>query len=186
MSAMAIRAAVALLPLALFLAPVRRLLEGDMAVHMLVEFPLLLAAGAAASRWVPESLARIAKLFDWKGLSTLLAYTLVSAFWMIPAALDAALLEPRVAAAKYASWWLVGLALPSALRAAPPAIVLFFAGNWVWMSATAGLLYVDAPQRLCLSYMEDSQRHAGAGLLAAAVAMTIAGFVSWTRRKETA
>lgn len=181
MSATAFRAVVALLPMALFIAPVRLLLEGDMAVHMLVEFPLLLAAGASASRWVPGSLARIAKLCDWKGISTLLAFILVSAFWMIPAALDAALLEPGVAAAKYASWWLVGLALPSALRTAPPAIVLFFAGNWVWMSATAGLLYVDAPQRLCLSYMEESQRHAGAGLLVAAVAMTIAGFAARSR-----
>jgi len=84
---------VALLPMALFIAPVRLLLEGDMAVHMLVEFPLLLAAGASASRWVPDSLARIAKLCDWKGISTLLAFILVSAFWMIPAALDAALLD---------------------------------------------------------------------------------------------
>ena len=182
MSGKALRALVALLPLALFIAPVRRLLEGDMAVHMLVEFPLLLAAGASASRWVPGAIARIAKPCDWKGISTLLAFTLVSAFWMIPAALDAALLEPRVALAKYASWWLLGLALPSALRAAPPALVLFFAGNWVWMSATAGLLYVDAPERLCLSYMEESQRHAGAGLLFAAVAMTIAGFLAWSRK----
>ena len=133
---------------------------------------------------IPEALARVTRTCDWKGISTLLAYTLVSAFWMIPAALDAALIVPTVAAAKYASWWLVGLALPQALRAAPPAIVLFFAGNWVWMSATAGLLYVDAPQRLCLSYMEESQRHAGAGLLIAAVAMTIAGFVAWTRGKD--
>lgn len=184
MRAQAIRAVVALLPLALFLEPVRRFFERDMAVHMLVEFPLLLAAGVAASRWVPDSIARIARRCDWKGISTLLAYTLVSAFWMIPAALDAALLEPGYAAAKYASWWLVGLALPAALRVAPPALVLFFGGNWVWMAATAGLLYVDAPQRLCLSYMEDSQRHAGAGLLVTAVAMTIAGFVSWTRRKD--
>lgn len=183
MKAGALRAIAALLPLALLFEPVRLFFERDMAVHMLVEFPLLVAAGAAASRWVPEAPARVARLGDWKGITTLLAFTLVSAFWTIPAALDAAVLDPRIAVAKYASWWLVGLALPQALRAAPPAIILFFAGNWVWMSATAGLLYVDAPQRLCLSYMEDSQRHAGAGLLVAAVAMTIAGFVSWARNK---
>jgi hypothetical protein len=178
----AIRVVVALLPLALFIGPVRAFLERDMALHMLVEFPLLVAGGAAASRWIPAAIARAVGQCDWKGIATLLAFTLVSAFWMIPAALDAALLVPEVGAAKYASWWLVGLALPSALRAAPPALVLFFAGNVVWMSATAGLLYADAPQRLCLSYMEASQRHAGAGLLAYAVAMTLAGFATWSRR----
>ena len=36
------------LPLALLVAPLRHVLEGSMALHMLVELPLLLASGWAA------------------------------------------------------------------------------------------------------------------------------------------
>ena len=50
MKASAIRAGVALLPLLLVIGAVRAFLERDMALHMLVEFPLLVAAGAAASK----------------------------------------------------------------------------------------------------------------------------------------
>ena len=54
-------------------------LEADMARHMLVEFPLLMAAGAAFRQ--PQALAA----FDRYGLTGWTLASLVAAFWMIPA-----------------------------------------------------------------------------------------------------
>jgi len=36
------------------------------------------------------------------------------------------------------------------------------------MTATAGLLYVDSPERLCVSYLQADQVQAGVGLVVAA------------------
>ena len=56
-------------------------------------------------------------------------------------------------------------------QAAPLAMQAFFVGNWVWMTATVGLLYQNAPQQLCVNYLIGTQLSAGEGLVAAAVAI---------------
>jgi hypothetical protein len=49
--------------------------------------------------------------------------------------------------------------------------LLFLVGNIAWMFATAGLLYLDAPQQLCANYLRDDQRHAGVGLVLLAICL---------------
>jgi hypothetical protein len=39
------------------------------------------------------------------------------------------------------------------------------------MAAGAGMLYLDAPQRLCVNYLEGDQRQAGIGLVVLACAL---------------
>jgi hypothetical protein len=39
------------------------------------------------------------------------------------------------------------------------------------MLATAGMLYLDTPARLCVNYLQDDQRHTGTGLVLLAVAL---------------
>lgn len=162
------------LPLLLFIAPLRLWIEADMALHMLVEFPLLVASGAAAWQWLPGAWQRSVGSANWHGLNGWLLFSLVSAIWMLPAALDAALLSPPLAAAKYLSWWLAGAAVAASWRASSPLLAAFFIGNWVWMTATVGVIYQNAPARLCLNYLEDSQQRAGQGLVIAAV-LVLAG-----------
>ena len=60
------------------------------------------------------------------------------------------------------------------MRRSPPVLEAFFVGNFTWMTATVGLLYQDAPVRLCLSYVADSQQLAGRGLVTLAVAVLVA------------
>lgn len=150
-------------------------LEADMARHMLLEFPLLIALGAAIAHRLPVEVdARIARI-DAYGLSGWTLASLVVAFWMIPAALDAALGNAAVNAAKCASLVATGFALRSALRRSPVMLEAFFVGNFAWMTATVGLIYQDAKPRLCLNYLTDSQQSAGRGLVLA----TLAVFVLW-------
>jgi len=151
-------------------------LEVDMARHMLVEFPLLMGAGTWAARRAPPRIdAAIAQL-DRYGLTGWTVANLVLAFWMIPAALDAALGDAAVNAAKHASLVAAGFALASSWRRSPVVLEAFFVGNFAWMAATVGLLYQDSETRLCLNYLADSQQRAGRGLVALAVAVP----VCWT------
>ena len=50
-------------------------------------------------------------------------------------------------------------------------MLLFFIGNIAWMTATAGMLYLETPQRLCVNYLQDDQRHTGIGLVLLAIAL---------------
>ena len=150
-------------------------LEADMARHMLVEIPLVVAAGAYLGRFAPPRMHAAIACFDAFGLAGWLLAGLVTAFWMIPAALDAAVASPAMNAAKFASLAAAGFAVRSASRRSPLALEAFFVGNFTWMAATVGLVYQDAETRLCLAYLTDSQQRAGEGL----VILAVVAFVAW-------
>ena len=150
-------------------------LEADMARHMLVEIPLIVAAGAYLARFVPARVDAAIARFDAFGLTGWLFAGLVTAFWMIPAALDAAVASPAMNAAKFASLAAAGFAVRGSLRRSPLALEAFFVGNFTWMAATVGLVYQDAETRLCLAYLTDSQQRAGEGL----VIIAVVAFAAW-------
>ena len=152
---------------------VRDALEADMARHMLVEFPLVVGIGAVATGFAPRAGAAFARI-DRMGLAGWLFASLALGYWMIPAALDAALAGPAMNAAKFAALAAAGFALRASASRSPPALEVFFVGNFAWMSATAGLLYQDAETQLCLNYLADGQQRAGRGLGALSMAYAIA------------
>src|SRR5712671_5271848 len=121
--------------LVVVVASLRQWLEANMARHMLVEFPLLLGAGAAVgAALLPRRRARRPS-YNQYGLTGLALLTLTLGFWMIPAALDTALASPAMAAAKYASLIVAGVVAPASFQAAPLAVQAFFVGNVSWMTA---------------------------------------------------
>lgn len=169
-------ALLALLPLALLWPALRHGIESRMSLHMLGEFPLLFAAGWSAGRLCLRRVQsrrwlRRQRRLDWHGWTSATLASGVALVWMLPSALDAALLVPGVAAAKLASWWLAGWLLADGWRRLDAEVALFFVGNLAWMLATAGLLFVDAPERLCVNYLQDDQRRAGIGLVLWALAL---------------
>jgi hypothetical protein len=144
-------------------------LEADMVRHMLIEFPLLLIAGAGLGSTIPTRLDALIEPCNQLGLAGFMLASITMAYWMIPAALDAALLHGPAEAAKYASFVASGALLPRSFRAGPPALQAFFVGNIAWMMATVGLIYQNTPQQLCVNYLVDAQLATGEGLIAAAV-----------------
>ena len=144
-------------------------LEIDMARHMLVEFPLLLIAGAAIGSALDERLGAQIERCNRMGLLGFVFASMTLAYWMIPAALDAALLNGWAAAGKYVSLLCSGVLLWRSFRVAPLPLQAFFVGNFAWMTATIGLIYQSLPQQLCLNYLPDAQSSAGRGLVTAAV-----------------
>jgi len=149
----------------------RSWLEADMARHMLIEFPLLLVAGLGTAKALPERAVALIMRSNQLGLAGFTFVSLTAAYWMIPAALDQALSSGPAAVAKYTSFLAAGILVPVSFQAAPLAMQAFFVGNWVWMTATVGLLYQNAPQQLCVNYLIGTQLNTGEGLVAAAVAI---------------
>ena len=137
-----------------------------MVLHMLVQIPLLLLAGWAAATWLPRRSAAVLARADPLGLLGATLAACVLTYWMVPAALDLAVLDKRFGGAKYLSLWLAGLAFAQGWPRLGAVLAAFVLGNMAWMMVTAGLLYREADVRLCVSYLQDEQAVAGAGLVA--------------------
>ena len=149
-----------------------------MSLHMLVQIPLLVLAGLFAERaWraghPPRAGARPRPAWSYNeyGIPGLLLVSLVGAGWMIPKALDDALTDWRVAAFKYLGLLVCGWVLGASLRHSNVVIKLFFLGNFCWMSAIVGMIYLDQPIRLCNAYLQDDQDWSGRGLIALAIVL---------------
>lgn len=146
-----------------------------MVVHMLVQIPLLAAAGALGALALPPRPKRRLAAYNARGLPFMLLAALVSTYWMLPRALDAALADPSMELAKFASVpVLVGLPLGLSWRPLGPIGRGFVAANFISMAAVGGWLYIAAPVRVCNSYLTDEQALAGWLLLAVAGVSSIA------------
>jgi hypothetical protein len=156
----------------------RRPLESTMARHMLLQIPLLVAAGSCIAFGLRGTrIAGIAgrlRACDENGITGLFAFLLASAYWMIPKTLDSAAISLATDAGKFISLLLAGLLLPASLARANIIIQLFFIGNFASMTAIAGMLYQDTPRRLCNLYLIDDQMIAGAGLVTLAIGVAVA------------
>lgn len=147
----------------------RDALESSMPLHMLLQIPALVLAGFMMAAGVPERARRFLRTCNAHGLSGWIYASLAMAFWMLPRALDESIAEESMAVAKFLVLITAGMAIRLSWRVSSPIVQLFFVGNWAWMSATAGLLYVESPQRLCNAYLASDQVVSGHGLLAQAV-----------------
>ena len=155
----------------------RRPLEASMALHMVVQLPMIAVGGALAGLAVARNAPRYAGAvahWDAHGIAGLAWLLLASAYWMVPRALEQSLTLPLAEAGKFASLFLLGFLLPGALSRAATVIQLFFLGNFCAMMAIAGMLYQDMPQRLCNAYSLDDQVVTGVGLVVASIGIAAA------------
>lgn len=164
--------------LALWLSPLRIALESDMALHMAVQLPILIALGGLLSivarhyepRWLADA--------DWLGIPGIVAVVFGTSFWMLPRALDQAIADPLVDLGKFLSLpFLVGLPLGLSWRRMPPLGRAFIWANFIPKLGAIGGLYLAAPTRLCAYYRLDQQASAGWTLIAVAVALGTAWFI---------
>ncbi len=154
---------------------VRKILEDDMALHMLLQFPLLLLAGWLMARGTAERARTMLRSWNHAGIAGLLLASMVLMFWMIPRALDMVLVDGTLELTKFLTLVLAGAALELSWREAGMIVRGFFLGNVLPMMMVVGWLYVEAPVRICNAYLTSDQLRAGSGLLA----LAIAGSVAW-------
>lgn len=153
-------------------------LELTMARHMGLELPALFLLGWLAACCAGERLRRALAPWNAHGLPAFVFALCATGFWMLPAALDAAVLHTGMATLKVASMVAAGLLLRASWSSAGLVVQGFFVLNWFWMTLAAGLLYQDAPQQLCSVYLVDQQGAAGQ----AVVAWAVVGLGAWLWR----
>lgn len=160
----------------LALPAVRSWLEASMRSHMLVQMPLLAAAGfLAACGLHPVRRDQLRHLVGGPWPLVLTAM-FASSYWMLPRALDAALVDNWAELAKFGSLpLLVGAPLALAWERLGTIARGFIWTNYVSMLAVLGWLYMVAPVRVCNSYLGSDQYDAGLWM----VGLAVAGFLGW-------
>lgn len=146
-------------------------LEESMARHMVLELPGLFCIGWLAARACNNTLGRMLAPWNRDGVTALLAVFLIASYWMLPTALDLAVLNWEIATVKVASLLSAGILLGATWKESMPVLRAFFVLNWVWMTLTAGFLYRDAPRQLCAAYLSEQQSDTGLGLVFLATAV---------------
>lgn len=168
----------------------RHALETSMWRHMVLQFPLLMAAGALLVAALPSRAHGAVARWNAHGIAGLVWVAMVLAVLMVPRVLDLALRDSAIEAAKYAALVLAGAALRLSWRAAGLVVQGFFLGNVLPMTAVVGQLYIDAPLRLCNAYLLDDQARLGQWLIALAALLALGWLaqVGWwmVRREGTA
>lgn len=165
----------------------RHVLEASMWRHMVLQFPLLMAAGALLVAALPPRAHGAVARWNAHGVAGLVLVAGVLAVLMVPRVLDLALRDPAIEAAKCAALVLAGAALRLSWRAAGLVVQGFFLGNVLPMTAVVGQLYIDAPLRLCNAYLLDDQARLGQWLIALAVLLALAWLAQvgwWMARRE--
>jgi hypothetical protein len=174
--------AAGLLLLLLLAPPLRQALEASMTGQMLLQMPLLAAAGVLMARALPARPSTAIDAWNAHGLAGLVLATLASAYWMLPRALDAAVTEPSLAIAKHLSVPLL-IGLPLALSWPRMGFVvkgvLLLEG--IATLLRLGWLYLVSPERLCNLYLLDDQQRLGRLLLllGAALFLGVACKIVW-------
>ncbi|MGH6671002.1 MAG: hypothetical protein ACRECV_03375 [Xanthobacteraceae bacterium] len=156
-----------------------------MALHMVVQLPLLIMIGVLVVLVARDREPRWFADADWLGIPGIVAVVLGTSFWMLPRALDQALSDPWVDLAKFVSLpLLVGMPLGLSWRRMPPLGRAFIWANFIPKLGAIGGLYLGAPTRLCAYYRLDQQELAGWTLIAVAFALGmtwfVAAFIGWT------
>ena len=139
----------------------RFLLASSMALHMLVQIPLLVIAGCFLN---PKRIfnKNTQSIYFYLGCWLWILFT--SMFWMLPISLDKALLNYYWDIFKILTLLISGYLLMKALSG-PKILSLFFIGSMVMMLFFIGYYYQDTDLRLCNSYLLESQKATGNGLM---------------------
>ncbi len=165
-------ASITAVAVALSVPPMRSIIEQSMAWHMVVQMPLLVLGGWLAARALPSMAAfRRLAAFNQMGLTGFILAQVITAYWMLPLAIDRAVVLPLFDVLKLLTLFISGLLLADAFRRAPAALQLFFIGYWVSMMAWLGIYLATTDLRLCNAYSLQGQVSTGWSLLALGAAL---------------
>lgn len=145
---------------------VQPFVASDPVVHVLVQMPALVIAGAMLG-------ARFCVPVNWAGAALILALT-TGAVWMLPRSVDAALITWTGLVAKFVTLPLLcGVPLALSWPRIGPVLRGFLKAQAVSMLLLLGFLYTHAPLRICNSYLVDDQQRLGMGFVYVACALTM-------------
>ncbi len=138
----------------------------DPVIHVLVQMPLLAAAGYL----LPHRFT-----LPHTAIGPVLLLALVTCvIWMLPRSVDAALSETGWHLAKFVTLPLgFGLALSLTWPVIGPVLRGFIKAQVISMLLLLGFLYTHAPIRICNSYLVEDQHRLGVGFVTVALGLTL-------------
>ena len=156
---------VTLLAIALSAPPWRYLIEQSMVWHMAIQMPLLVLAGWWAMRALSHRLT-LDWLTPWNryGLTGFIAALVILAYWMLPLAIDRAVVLPSADLLKLLTLFIAGVLLQHSFACSPAALQLFFVGYLVSMMTWLGSYFITTDLRLCNAYSLETQMQTGWGI----------------------
>ena len=177
---------VSLCSIGLSVPPLRMLIEQSMLWHMAVQMPLLIFAGwLLMASGTPLPVAGITMRtsqqtpmqtntqinpqgIEWNvyGLTGFLFSFITITYWMLPSAIDRAVVLPSADVMKLMSLLACGVSLRHSSARAPALIQLFFLGNFLAMMLWLGSYFLQTDLRLCNAYSLQSQINTGWCLIA--------------------
>lgn len=148
----------------------RRDLEADPVLHVLVLLPGLAVGGGLIVSGISESLTR-PRQSSANALVLVSVFTVL--FWMLPRYIDASLTSGMVKGVKFLTLTvLVGACLNYAWKWAHPFLRGFVKANAISMLGVLSFLYVYAPVRICNSYLVSDQERLGVAFLLVAFVLS--------------
>ncbi|WPX30944.1 hypothetical protein RHM62_11820 [Actimicrobium sp. CCC2.4] len=152
--------------------PWRYLIEQSMVWHMAIQMPLLVLAGW----WVMRAVSRgrtLPWLAPWNryGLTGFVTALVILAYWMLPLAIDRAVVLPQADLLKLLTLFIAGLLLQHSFACSPLALQLFFVGYLVSMMTWLGSYFITTDLRLCNAYSLETQVQTGWGIAAIGVGL---------------
>ena len=158
--------AVSLLAISLSVPPLRSLIEQSMFWHMVVQMPLLVLAGWLTMSARPQrSPFQFMSAWNVYGLNGFFLTFLILAYWMLPSAIDRAVVLPEADGLKLLTLFTAGALSKHALDRSPSVLQLFFVALTVSMLIWLGFYFITTELRLCNAYSLASQVSTGWGLI---------------------
>lgn len=154
--------------------PVANMMESIMSIHMHMQMPLLGVAGMLMTPFLQKTFPRFFEKWNDNGIPGIMLFLIVVTYWLIPRAMDDALMIPFVEYFKFFSWtFLIGVPLRDSWPKLRNWIKNFV---YVYVSiiylGMAGL-YIFSPDQLCNNYLIVEQRTLGWGFLIIALCIFI-------------
>ncbi|WP_164216633.1 hypothetical protein [Virgibacillus sp. YIM 98842] len=158
----------------LLIPPVLTFMESIMVTHMLLQIPLLILAGWLMGKAVIAKYNSFFEKWNANGVPGITLVFIVTMYWMLPRAMDEALLFWPMEIFKLVGLpLLVGIPLRDSWHKLKGVGQSFIYLNYLPMFGLMAWLYIDTPIQICNSYLESEQRTLGWALFIITAAMVL-------------
>lgn len=173
----------------LILPPVATLAESIMAIHMHMQMPLIAVSGMLMYPLIKKILPSFFSKWNHNGIPGILLVIIVSTYWLIPRAMDDAIISTYYETFKFISWaFLIGLPLRDSWKKLKVSYQNIFLLYISFAYLIMALIYIVSEDQLCNNYLIVDQRTLGWSFLLISLCIwiyVIQIFISdWNIRKE--
>jgi hypothetical protein len=155
--------------------------------HMAIQMPMLVMGGwFAMSAFFNRRASALLAHWNRYGLTGFIAAQVIVAYWMLPLAIDRAIVLPQADAMKVVTLFVSGAMLKHSVERSPPVLQLFFVGYAASMMIWLGIYFASTDLRLCNAYSLESQAIAGRGIALWGITLGFAWLIGAIRQLKDA